>query len=124
MEIIDPTSAPHRMEQLEAFSEQFCVLMEVISDGARYGPTLGLENKYSQLSILIRESFLPCKPFLFAYLDPKSLNLKDLEQIWNFADLQALLESDDSNLIELMNGSLDAIQLYESHLRYLLEKTA
>lgn len=123
-EIIDPTSAPLRMEQLQVFSEEFCILMEVISDGARYGPTLGLEHRYSQLSQSLSSSFAPCKPFIFAYVDPTVLSLHSVEQLWKHEDLKSLLDSDDSNLMFLMNQSLDAIQLYESHLRYLLEKTA
>lgn len=120
----DPTSAPVRLEQLDTFSDQFHGLLEVISDGARYGPTLGLQNRYSILQNELNQSFEPCKPFLFAYINSSGISLSEIEAMWKQPNLGMLIDSDDSNLIDRMNRSLDVISLYDSHLRYLLEKTA
>lgn len=133
-------SAEQRLEQLERFSTHYRELLDIMHEASIYGPTKGLETRYGALRMQLRNLYLPCKPFVGAYLDtllgegisgtyrkkvyPFACFCDSFEICWEHDTLEQAIDSDEAVVMGRVTTTLQAMDLYRSHLCYLLAKTA
>lgn len=120
-----------RQAHLLEFYEKYEETVEVLVDGAQFGPTAELENRYASLKAYMAESYPDLRPYVLAYvrlsLEDEEFGLKasgkgcdPFEALTAAADLATFLQFDDGHMIARIMRTREALTLYSDHLRYLL----
>lgn len=113
------SSVRERREELARFYDNFECLVEVLCDGANYGPVQKLEIGYESLRDFLPADFARLRPFLGAYASPDAF-----ESLWKYPTLREMLESDDGGLISAIIDTRHALTMYAEHLRQLAATAA
>ncbi len=123
-----------RQAHLLEFYEKFEETVEVLVDGAQFGPTPELEKRYASMKAYMAESYPTIRPYVLAYvrlsLEDEEFGLKasgkgcdPFEALTAASDLATFLQFDDGHMIGRIMRTREALTLYSDHLRYLLARS-
>jgi len=123
-----------RQAHLLEFYEKYEEAVEILVDGAQFGPTSELEKKYADMKAYMAESYPTIRPYVLAYvrlsLEDEEFGIKaagkgcdPFEALTAAADLATFLQYDDGHMIARIMRTREALTLYGDHLRYLLARS-
>lgn len=123
-----------RQAHLLEFYEKYEETVEVLVDGAQFGPTPELEKRYAGMKAYMAESYPAIRPYVLAYvrlsLEDEEFGLKasgkgcdPFEALTAAPDLATFLQYDDGHMIARIMRTREALTLYSDHLRYLLARS-
>jgi hypothetical protein len=132
-EVAAKAAAPtieERREDLLSFYVQYERLVEIVCDGAQYGPEPKLQTGYSELRAWMQANYPRLRRYVTAYLQYDSedarqgLNLHGsacdaFEALYAAPTLDEFLRGDDGMMISRIMRTRDALNLYGDHLRHL-----
>lgn len=123
-------SARERQVELVAFYTKYEQLVELLCDGAQYGPNQRMESQYQEYRDWMLKSYPHMKQYVVAYLE---LDVDDVrrhddtfliatdafESLWACPTLSSQLDSDDGSTIGRIIRTREALNRYAEHLRRL-----
>ena len=119
-----------RRLELVDFYNQFEQYVEVLCDGAQYGPVEGLEQHYSVHKAYLIAHYEMLKQYLSAYIRPLPSDAEQcmlgigrfgdvFESLFAYNSLKDFLEADDGYMISRITRAREALMRYGEHLRML-----
>lgn len=119
-----------RQEELVAFYERYEDLVELLCDGAQYGPDSRLEAKYADLRTWMQRHYPSLRRSIIAFLDQSvDDSTHSLDHFGHPADafealfaghtLEEQIRTDDGKMISRMMRTRDALTRYAAQLRRL-----
>jgi hypothetical protein len=123
-------SVDERLADLVSFYSQYEHLVEVLCDGAQYGPEPKLQAAYSELRDWMQSHYPALRRYVTAYLrydaedarqgfDLHGAACDAFEALYAAPTLNELLRGDDGMMISRIMRTRDALSLYGEHLRQL-----
>jgi hypothetical protein len=120
----------HRQEALLCFYTKYEELVELLCDGAQYGPNGQLAARYQTLRKWMQEHYPAMRPYVVAYLQYDAADAREsfdlhgisgdaFETLFAALDLDDLLRKDDGSMISRIMRTRQALNLYADHLRRL-----
>ncbi|MBS1706320.1 MAG: hypothetical protein JST40_10625 [Armatimonadetes bacterium] len=123
-----PTVA-ERQEELIAFYQKYEELVELLCDGAQYGPEGKLELRYQESRTWMLKHYGRLRSYLLAFLGDEVTELSGprkgtgdidaFEQLFLAPTLEEFLRSDDGFMVGRIMSTRQALTLYGEHLRKL-----
>jgi hypothetical protein len=119
-----------RHEELLSFYDQYERLVDIICDGAQYGPEPKLQSGYSELRAWMQANYPRLRRYVTAYLQydiedaQQGLSLHGnpcdaFEALYAAPTLEEFLRGDDGMMISRIMRTRDALNFYGEHLRHL-----
>lgn len=121
-------SLAERRAALARFYERFEEFVDVLCDGANYGPNASLEKRYAELRAWLARAYPEIRSGVLAFLqlDPADAQHSArffgtpgdaFEALYAAPTLEEFLRSDDGHMISRIERTRDALIVYGSHLR-------
>lgn len=119
-----------RRRDLVEFQGQYEHLVEILCDGAQYGPEGALERRYQEIREWMQKHYRRVRRYVMAFLqmepDPTARRTEipgrgqdAFEALFHPATLDEFLRGDDGQMIHRITATRTAIERYSDHLSQL-----
>lgn len=126
----EPIDAVRLRQNLMSFYDEFERMVDLVCAAARGGVSPGLEDEYRRLSLTMQASYPPLRSYVLAYLkvevSDSQLGMRlcgeatdACQVLYRAANLHALLEADDGEMMGRIDRTREALYRFGDHLRSL-----